>query len=89
MTTEEVYQFIGELAICLYSKKITMSYSALNELLNDHGRNAMYGNNRAVASAISAAYRRFEAKDPVIHHAIAYTYVDKHGVPSWKNYYGE
>lgn len=37
MTKTEIYDFIGELAIALYSKKITISLTALNAILDDKG----------------------------------------------------
>jgi hypothetical protein len=84
MNTQETYEFIGELAISLYSKKIKISLSALNMILAD--RNAAYGNNRGLASGVGAAYRFWEKKDPVVHHAIAYTFNDKDGEPAWMKY---
>ena len=50
MNTHEVYEFIGELAISLYSKKIKISLTALNAILKD--KNAEYGNNRGLASGV-------------------------------------
>lgn len=81
MGKEEIYNFIGELAIALYSKKITISLNSLNSILEE--RNCNYGNNRALASAVSASYSRWKDKDPVIHHAIAHTYVDRDGEFAW------
>ena len=81
MTKDDVYDFIGELAIALYSQKITISLSALNSILEDKG--AAYGNNRGLAAGVSAAWRHWEKKDPVIHHAIAYTFRNKSGDLAW------
>jgi hypothetical protein len=78
----EIYEYIGELAIALYNKRKQISLSALNQILSDQGHS--YGNNRGLASAVSAAYRHWERKDPVIHHAIAYTYTDKDGNLPWE-----
>lgn len=86
MEKEEVYEFIGDLAICLYNKRIQISLSALNEILKDIGRKASYESNRGVASSVSAAYKRFAKKDPVIHHAIAYTFLDQTGELPWIKY---
>ena len=36
-----------------------------------------------MASAVSAAYRRWKTKDPIIYYAIAYTYTDKEGNLAW------
>ncbi len=81
MTNEEIYDFIGELAIALYSKKIQISLGALRAVMLDKGKD--YVNNRGMASAVSAAYRRWKSKDPVIYYAIAYTYTDKEGNLAW------
>lgn len=82
MQREEIYDFIGELAIALYSKQIQISLSALNQILADKG--AAYGNNRGLASGVSAAWRYWKKKDPVIYHAIAFTYLDKDGNIPWE-----
>ena len=82
MTQSEIYDFIGELAIALYSKKIQISLSALNEILKAKG--AEYGNNRGLGQGVSAAWDHWEKKDPVIHHAIAYTFTDKDGNRPWE-----
>lgn len=78
MTNDEIYDFIGNLAIALYSKSIQISLGALRAILLDKcGRD--YVNNRGMASAVSAAYRRWEKKDPIIYLAIAFAYTDKEG----------
>lgn len=82
MNKEEIYEFIGELAISLYSKKIQISLSALNAILADKG--AEYGNNRGLASGVSAAYRHWANKDPVVHHSIAFTFRNKDGGLAWE-----
>ena len=64
MTNDEIYDFIGELAIALYSKKIQISLGALRAIMLDKGKD--YVNNRGMASAVSAAYRRWKTKDPII-----------------------
>ncbi len=81
MTNDEIYDFIGELAIALYSKKIQISLGALRAIMLDKGKD--YVNNRGMASAVSAAYRRWKSKDPIIYYAIAYTYTDKEGNLAW------
>lgn len=81
MTNDEIYDFIGELAIALYSKKIQISLGSLRAVMLDKGKD--YVNNRGMASAVSAAYRRWKVKDPVIYYAIAYTYTDKEGNLAW------
>ena len=81
MTNVEIYDFIGELAIALYSKKIQISLGSLRAIMLDKGKD--YVNNRGMASAVSAAYRRCKEKDPIIYYAIAYTYTDKEGNLAW------
>ena len=81
MTNDEIYDFIGELAIALYSKKIQISLGSLRARMLDKGKD--YVNNRGMASAVSAAYRRWKEKDPIIYYAIAYTYTDKEGNLAW------
>ena len=87
MTNDEIYDFIGELAIALYSKKIRISLGALRAIMLDKGKD--YVNNRGMASAVSAAYRRWKEKDPIIYYAIAYTYTDKEGNLAWDKPYKE
>lgn len=81
MTNDEIYDFIGELAIALYSKKIQISLGSLRAIMLDKGKD--YVNNRGMASAVSAAYRRWKEKDPIIYYAIAYTYTDREGNLAW------
>ena len=80
-TIDEVDDFIGELAIALSSKKIQISLGSLRSILADRGKD--YNNNRGMATGVSAAYRRWKDKDPVVYHAIAYTYTDKDGNLAW------
>lgn len=82
MTQEEVYDFIGQLAIALYTSKIKISLNALNTILADNG--AEYASNRGLAKGVATAYKRWKEKDPVIHHAIAFTYVDRNGELPWQ-----
>lgn len=84
MTTSELYDFIGDLAICLYLKKIKISFTALNAILQD--KKSDYSSNRGLAKAVSAAYAYWQKKDPVIHHAIAHVFTDKDGELAWKKY---
>ncbi len=78
MTNDQIYDFIGDLAIALYSKNIQISLGALRAIMLDKcGKD--YVNNRGMASAVSAAYRRWEKKDPIIYLAIAFAYTDKEG----------
>ena len=81
MEKNEIYDFIGDLAIVLYLKKIQITLSSLNSILKDKG--AEYGNNRDLGTGVSAAWRHWKEKDPVIYHAIAYTFRDKNGNIPW------
>lgn len=82
MEKEEIYDFIGNLAIALYTQQIQISLSALNKILEDKGWS--YGNNRGLAQGVAAAHRHWAAKDNVIHHAIAYTYRNRDGEVPWQ-----
>lgn len=83
METNSTYEFIGQLALCLYNGHITISLSSLNSILEERGME--YGSNRGLASGISAAYRYWEEKENlVIRHAIAHTFVDRNGHPAWQ-----
>ena len=70
---EESYEFIGHLAIALYTQKIKLRLSALQKILNDKG--ADYAGGRGMGSAVAAAYDYWKQKNSadgwVIHHAIA------------------
>lgn len=83
MENEKIYDFIGELAIALYSKKISISLSSLNQIIEDKGWEK-YANNRGLAAAVAASWRYWKKNDPVIHHAIAYTFLNKNGELPWK-----
>ena len=53
------YEFIGRLALVLFSQNIKMSYSTLIKVLEDNNLDS-YGSERGMASGIAAAYRRWE-----------------------------
>lgn len=57
---QESYEFIGELAIALYSQKIKIRISTLNKILNDKG--AEYKSGRGMGRVVSAAYRYWAKK---------------------------
>lgn len=81
------YEFIGRLALVLFSQNIKMSYSTLIKVLEDNNLDS-YGSERGMASGIAAAYRRWEdiEKDcriPTTCGAIANTFVNREGVPEW------
>ena len=83
MTKKEIYEFIGELALTLYSKKIQISLSSLNSILKDQDKKAEYGSNRGLAKGVAASYEYWKKREPVIHHAIAHTFTDKNGKLPW------
>ena len=84
------YEFIGRLALVLFSQNIKMSYATLIKVLEENNLDS-YGSERGMASGIAAAYRRWEdiEKDcriPTTCDAIANTFVNRDGVPEWTNY---
>ncbi len=81
MDRQEVYKFIGELALCLSVKGIKITFDSLNSILNDRG--ISYESNRGLASAVSAAYRYWEDSDPAMSAAIAHTYKNRNGQAAW------
>ena len=69
---EESYDFIGQLAIALYTQKIKLRLTTLQKILNDKG--ADYGGGVGMGRVVTAAYNHWQKKDWVIHHAIAASY---------------
>lgn len=84
MTTVETYDYIGDLALCLYLKNFKLTFKALSTILSDEGVD--YEPGRGMANGVKAAYHHWEKKDPVIHHAIAHVFTDKDGNLAWENY---
>ncbi|MBO6622431.1 MAG: hypothetical protein JJ892_12100 [Balneola sp.] len=80
----KVYNFIGNLSIALYSQGIQISLDALKQILNDHGQNYSESSNRGLGKVVSSAYDAWKEIDPVVHHAIAWTFIDKGGKPAWE-----
>ena len=89
---DETYDFIGRLALALFSEGIKMSYSSLMKVLveNNYWR---YWSERGVARGIAAAYHRWKKLEEGHSYgthptcdAIAATYVNRDGVPSWTKY---
>lgn len=80
----ESYDFIGKLSIALYSQGITISLDALKQILNDRGQNYSDVSNLGLGRSVSAAYHAWEKVDPVVHHAIAYTFKGRNGSFSWE-----
>ena len=81
METNEAYEFIGKLALALYSQKIQLKFSSLRAILAD--MNIHYGEGRGMAAGVRGAYHYWEKKDPLVHTAIAHTYTDRNGDISW------
>lgn len=87
MSQDETYDFIGKLAIALYSQDIRISLGSLRAVLADADRGNDYASGRGMAAGVSAAYDHWERKDDrVVAEAIAYTYTDKHGNLAWRRY---
>lgn len=84
MTQEQIYDFIGKLAITLHAQRISISFTALNAILSD--KNCSFESNRGLASAVAAAYRYWETKDDLaIAHSIALTFKNKDGEYAWSD----
>lgn len=84
------YEFIGRLALVLFSQNIKMSFDTLASLLKDNGLDD-YAGGRGMAAGVSAAYRRWEEKEkdcriPATCGAIANTFVNQKGELSWLEY---
>ena len=84
------YRIIGEIALMMSVINMKISYRTLIRILSENNIDG-YTSERAMASGISAAYRhwkRIEKEDDPINvsQAIAYTYVNQHGNPSWMDY---
>lgn len=82
----EVFNFIGKISIALYSQGIQISLDALKQILNDHGQNYSEESNRGLGKVVSSAYAAWEEVDPVVHHAIAWTFKGRDGEFPWKKY---
>lgn len=83
----KTYEFIGRLALILFSQNIRMSFSSLRQVLKDNGYQN-YATTRGMARGLSAAYRRWQAKEKdrgisVTADAIAHTFVGKYGNHPW------
>jgi len=85
-TGNEKYDLIGGLAIALYGQSIVISFSALKQIMIDHGFEYSQESNRGIASSVKAAFYAWEEIDPVVHHAIAYNFVGKDGKFAWEHY---
>jgi hypothetical protein len=85
----DVYDFIGQLSIALYSQGITITLDALKQILNDEGNQYSEVSNLGLGKSVSTAYHAWEAVDPVIHHAIANTFKGRNGNFPWENRYNK
>jgi hypothetical protein len=76
---DDSYEFIGHLALALYSIKIKLQLSTLQKILNDEG--ADYGGGIGMGKVVSTAYTYWDTKkqDTVIAHAIASIFIGKTG----------
>ena len=82
MTHEQIYDFIGKLAITLHAQNVCISFSSLNSILAD--MDSAYDSNRGLAAGVAAAFRHWEAKpDLAVAHSIALTYKNKDGDFAW------
>ena len=86
----KTYEFIGRLALVLFSQNIKISYASLIKILEDNSMDS-YGNERGMAQGVSAAYRYWEnieqdCRIPTTCGAIANTFVNQNGYPSWLDY---
>lgn len=79
----EIYDLIGRLSVGLYSQSITISLDALKQILNDAGASYSDVSNLGLGRSVSAAYKAWEKVDPVVHHAIAYTFKGRNGSFPW------
>jgi len=80
----DTYDFIGKLSFALYGQGITISLDSLKQILNDRGANYSEASNLGLGQSVSAAYRAWKKVDPVIHHAIAYTFRGRSGSFAWE-----
>lgn len=84
MSNEKRYSLIGKIALGLYCQNVRVSFSSLNSMLGDY--KCSYGNNRALASGVAAAYRYYESKGTdfnAYNEAIAHSFTDQNGEFAW------
>jgi len=75
----ESYEYIGKLAVALYTYGIKIRLSALQHILNDKG--AKYGGGIGMRRVVTAARTYWAERDPIIYYAIAYAFTDHHDEP--------
>jgi len=83
---DERADFIGKLAIALYSQGITITLDSLKQILNDEGGSYSEVSNQGLGQTVASAYRQWENIDPVVHHAISYTFRGRDGRFPWEKY---
>lgn len=83
-THNEVYDFIGKLAIALQSQDITISFDALKAILKEKGMPFSVDSNLGIGRSVSAAYSAWERIDNSVHHAIAGSFTSRDGSYAWK-----
>jgi hypothetical protein len=69
------YEFIGTLAVALYTYGIQIRISTLQKIVNDKG--AHYGGGIGVRSVVTAARTYWATHDPTVYHAITYAFTDR------------
>lgn len=77
------YDLIGKLALGLYSQGIKITLDALKQILNDNGEEYSNDSNLGIGKSVSAAYHAWEKIDPLVHIAIANTFIGRNGEFSW------
>ena len=79
-----IYDLIGKLALALYGQDIKITLDALKQILNDNGAKYSYASNFGLGQSVSAAYHAWEKIDPLVHQAIANTFIGRDGNFSWE-----
>ena len=75
----EPYEFIGTLALALYTYQIKIRISTLQKIVNDKG--ATYGGGIGVRTIVTAARTYWAKRDPIVYCAIAYAFTDRYDEP--------
>ncbi len=85
----KTYEFIGRLALVLFSQNMKMSFDTLIGLLKDNGFDE-YKSGRGIARVVHAAWKQWleledeDGKKTATSSAIANTFTDKNGNFSWQ-----
>ena len=83
----KTYEFIGRLALALFSQNIQMTFTALRQVLKDN-KLREYASNRGMARGVSAAYTHWKKQEQqrgikTTCTAIADTFVNKQTRRAW------